>query len=79
MNTANHKPVSESARLPDEKTSTCKAFVGMKLSSDSLLYPLYLSVKCLVMSSGAQVNCMFDTASAVLNNSKSKDGRKMKC
>ena len=42
MNTANHKPVSESVRVSDEKTPTCKAFVGMKIKNDNLIYPLYL-------------------------------------
>ena len=37
MNTENHKPVSESARVLDEKTSKCKAFAGMELSSDDLI------------------------------------------
>lgn len=37
FNTANHKPVSKSARLSVEKTSRCKAFAGMKTSSDSLI------------------------------------------
>ena len=46
MNTANHKPASESARLSSEM-SKCKAFAGMKSSSASpltegLMGPLYL-------------------------------------
>ena len=66
MNKANHKPVSESARVLDEKTSKCKASARIKLSSDNLMYPLYLEFKCLVdviRLSGKF--CMVDTALAV--------------
>ena len=45
MNTTNYKPVSESARVSDEKTSKCKAFAGMKLSSDNLIDCFYLFFK----------------------------------
>lgn len=37
MNKANHKPVSESARPPVEQISRCKAFAGIKASSDNLI------------------------------------------
>ena len=47
MNTTNHKPVSESAGVSDEKTSKSKTFVGMKLSGGNLIDPLYLCFKCL--------------------------------
>ena len=57
MHTANHKPVSESTGLADEKTPKCKAFAGIKLISGKLIGPLHLPVKVsLVISSGAQVN-----------------------
>ena len=42
MNTANQKPVSDILRLSVEKTSKCKAFAVMKLSSGNLIDPLYL-------------------------------------
>ena len=42
MNTVNHNPGSESARVSDEKTSKCKAFARMKLSSDNVIDPLFL-------------------------------------
>ena len=79
MNTANHKPVSESARLSDEKTYKYKTIVGMKLSSDNLII-LFI---CSLNVSGDIIRCsgkfyMVDTASVVLNNSKSKDERKMR-
>ena len=42
MNTANHKPVSESARVTDEKTRKCKSFAGVKLRTDNPINPFYL-------------------------------------
>ena len=42
MKAVSYKPVSESARVADEKTSKCKSFAGMKLSSDNLIDLLYL-------------------------------------
>ena len=44
MNTVNHKPVSESARVLDEKASKYKAFAEINLSSDNLLYLLFCSL-----------------------------------
>ena len=64
--------------MSDEKTSNGKAFARMKLSSDNLKDPL-----CSLNVSGDIIRysgkfCKVDTASVLLNNSKSKDEGIMK-
>ena len=79
MNTENHKLVSKSARVSDEKTPKCKAFAGMKLSSDNLIYFFTCSLNVfgyIIWCLG--IFCKVDTAPAVFNNFKLKDEGKMK-
>ena len=42
MNTGNHKPVSESARMSVEKAFHCKAFAGMKAKKCYVIDPFCL-------------------------------------
>ena len=76
MNTTDHKPASESARVSDEKTSKCKALAGVKLSSDrDILLKLHVSGDTIRFSGKFR---MVGPASIVLSSSKSKGERKTK-